>query len=162
MQTLLAAENEETVGRPPFHLRNGDVVVWTDVSWRPTAKHIAMKQEKDKEDATKQSASKKKRTKRPKGTTSTTRRMAEPQGLVIKTYEEYMAEQAEKAEKEKNNVVDEEQEKQKGDGVNVDNEGTTKSVLTKSDKAKMFDVMVAENAEDLHDPKPKTQRHNSF
>ena len=44
MVNALAAENEEVVSRPPFHLRNGDLVVWTDVGWRPTEKHIALKQ----------------------------------------------------------------------------------------------------------------------
>ena len=152
----LAGENEETVGRPPFHLRNGDVVVWTDVSWRPTAKQIEMKQQKDKESADKATPKKKDKPKR--AMASTTRPRVAEQGLVIKTYEEYMVEQAEKeAKKEK----EKEQGTGKGDDDKEQDVGTTSSALTKSDKAKLFDVMVAENAEDLHDPKPR-QRHNSF
>merc|ERR1711951_223965 len=157
MQSALAAENEDTIGRPPFHLRNGDLVVWTDVSWRPTEKHIALKQDKMKEQESKEEKNGSKKKKKWKPSTTDKRKLVEGGGLQIRTYEEYMADEAAKKAK----AEEEKKKKEEEGGGSEDNKVETTTELTKSDKHKMFDVMVAENEEDLQNPKPR-QRHNSF
>merc|ERR1712172_481360 len=108
MQNALMAEDDETVSRPPFHLRNGDLVVWTDITWRPTEAHIAKKRELEAEEAAKRKGVKKaspgkggaKQSAKDKLLSKWQRK--EGGGLKIRTYVEYMEdEQRKKEEKER-------------------------------------------------------------
>merc|ERR1712087_903069 len=45
MQKALESENDQVVGRPPFHLRSGDLIVWTDIRWKPNPNQIKKKKE---------------------------------------------------------------------------------------------------------------------
>merc|ERR1712154_78689 len=100
MQKALQLENDEVVGRPPFHLRNGDLVVWTDISWKPNAKQIEEKKELVKEEKKKQRG---KLTKNPKfkgskKDTFLSKIRKEPQSLKIRAYEEFMEDERRKKE----------------------------------------------------------------
>merc|ERR1712217_440250 len=152
MQIALASENEDTIGRPPFHLRNGDLVVWTDISWKPTEKHIALRQEiekKKKESPKKDQNDSKNNGKKSKSSIRNNIKRIEGGGLKIRTHEEWMEEEA--AKKAKSEL----EKKMKEEEGGTDQTRTEVVELPKSDKHKMFDVMVTENEEDLQNPKPR-------
>merc|ERR1712113_561144 len=48
MQAALISENNDIIGRPPFHLRNGDLIVWTDITWKPNDDQIEELKKLDK------------------------------------------------------------------------------------------------------------------
>merc|ERR1712129_666671 len=104
MQTALQSENDEVVGRPPFHLRNGDLILWTDISWKPNAKQKEAKQALVKEEKKKQNGKGNKLEKNPNFEGSAKdkflAKMREPQSLKIRTYEEFMEDERMKKEKE--------------------------------------------------------------
>merc|ERR1739838_683772 len=85
MQTALQSENDEVVGRPPFHLRNGDLILWTDISWKQNDKGSKLKKNPNFKGSAKDKFLAK---------------MREPQSLKIRTYQEFMEDERMKKEKE--------------------------------------------------------------
>merc|ERR1712113_1317854 len=130
MQKALQSENNDIVGRTPFHLRNGDLIVWTDISWKPNSNQI----EKKKEFEIEQNKKRKKLKKNPnfKGSAkdsvlSKIRR--EPQSLKIRTYEEYMEDEKRKKEKEKLENEQKEKEKEKEEKSEDDKSAETEQLF---------------------------------
>merc|ERR1712228_243834 len=133
MQRALESENDQVVGRPPFHLRSGDLIVWTDIRWKPNPNQIEKKKELEVE------ASKKRRKleknpkfKGSKKDTFLSKMRREPQSLKIRTYEEFMEDERRKKEKEK------EEEKKKENNNDDDDD--------KEEKKQLFNSMVVEDS----------------
>eukprot|EP00484_Ammonia_sp_Unknown_P013089 CAMPEP_0197078160 /NCGR_PEP_ID=MMETSP1384-20130603/212981_1 /TAXON_ID=29189 /ORGANISM="Ammonia sp." /LENGTH=869 /DNA_ID=CAMNT_0042517025 /DNA_START=1 /DNA_END=2611 /DNA_ORIENTATION=+ len=155
MQNALAAENEEVIGRPPFHLRNGDLIVWTDITWRPTETQIKEKQKLEQEKALKGGAQSKKK-KEYKGSTLLSKFRKEPQSLKIRTYEEYLEDERKKKEEEEKRKLEREKIlKEKGITAEeaASKEEAEKKPLT--DKHRQFNAMVAESVDEIQNPKPR-------
>merc|ERR1712154_286168 len=154
MQTALCSENDDIIGRPQkFHLRNGDLIVWTDITWKPNKNQIEQKQKLEKEEAKKRG----KMQKNPnfKGTKTSTFlskfRKNDGASLKIRTYEEFLEDEKKKKEKEeKEQKENKAKEDKEGNGVKTEKQDL-------SEKAKLFNAMVAEEVNDIKNPKQMTR-----